>query len=132
MILAIDDDPGRFDHLRRLLDGRGIGMPLVVASCARCVAHHIPRALAVLLDHDLGPARCPACGVDVPGRENGRKYLPAIRASGLPCIVVSCSSRENVAALCDGLAGHQYTRIAAIETDPELRWLGWLWARGVM
>ena len=62
-ILAIDDDPGRYDELRRLLEDRQGGVPVVlrVACCSACVAAHLPRAVAVLLDHDLSADPC-TCG----------------------------------------------------------------------
>ena len=145
MILAIDDDPFRYQHFDRLLTGRvgpapllGVGTPhqsstrrVTHAVCPACVAAAIPLARAILLDHDLGPSYCP-CGATVDHQANTREFVPMVRASGLPVIVTSASSRENIRALCDALAGHNYTQISAIEIDPELKWIGWLWTRGVL
>ena len=128
MILAIDDDPFRYQHLDRLLAGRAV---ITHATCPLCVAASIPQATAILLDHDLGPSICP-CGAWIDQEANTRPFVPMIRASGLPVIVTSASSRENIRALCDALAGHPYTALSAVETDPELKWIGWLWTRGVL
>lgn len=131
MILAIDDDPFRYQHLDRLLVGRQSFHRVTHALCPLCVAASLPKAHAVLLDHDLGPAYCP-CGATIDTKASGREFVPMVRASGLPVIVTSASSRENIRALCDALAGHPYTQISAIEIDPELKWIGWLWTRGVL
>lgn len=128
MILAIDDDPFRYQHLVRLLAGRAT---VTHATCPACVAAHLPNARAVLLDHDLAPSICP-CGEMLDSEANTRPFVPAIRALGIPVIVTSASSRENRKALCDALTGHPYTALTAVDTDPELKWLGWLWTRGVL
>ena len=134
-LLALDDDRDRFAHLATLLAGRA---EIVHAACPSCVAEALPRADAVLLDYDLDSGEpCPGClaslGVwaDVP---NGAHHVPAIAARGVPVVVVSASSRENVGRLCIALAeaGVLFTRISAMENDPELKWIGWLWARGVL
>lgn len=134
-LLALDDDRERFAHLATLLAGRA---EIVYAACPSCVAEALPRADAVLLDYDLDSGEpCPGClaslGVwaDAP---NGTHHVPAIAARGVPVVVVSASSRENVGRLCIALAeaGVLFTRIAATENDPELKWIGWLWARGVL
>lgn len=134
-LLALDDDRERFSHLANLLHNRA---EIVYAACPSCVAEALPRVDAVLLDYDLDSGEpCPGClashGVwaDAP---KGWHHVPAIAARRVPVIVVSASSRENVGRLCTELRDSHvlYTRIGATETEPELRWIGWLWARGVL
>lgn len=133
-ILAIDDDAGRYDHLVRLLEGRA---ELVIACCPGCVARELPAADAVLLDYDLDSGEaCAACG----GRSEyakGTAYAPAVAARQVPVIVTSASHPTNRRRLLAdlhhaGLGRRLRTEISANETDPELRWLGWLWVVGVL
>lgn len=139
-LLALDDDRERFAHLATLLAGRA---EIVYAACPSCVAKALPRADAVLLDYDLDSGEpCPGClasygvwrGPMHRQQSKGLHHVPAIAARGVPVVVVSASSRENVGRLCIALAeaGVLFTRIAATENDPELKWIGWLWARGVL
>lgn len=52
MILAIDDDPFRYDGLKRMLAPRGIEVR--AACCAACVNDAVLRGVkAVLLDHSV-------------------------------------------------------------------------------
>ena len=140
VILALDDDRERFSYLETLLDGRA---EIVYAACPSCVADALPRADAVLLDYDLDSGEpCPGClasyamwrGPMHRQQSKGLHYVPAIAARKVPTIVVSASSRENVASLCAALAEAEvlFTRIAATDSDPELKWAGRLWARGVL
>jgi hypothetical protein len=132
MILAIDDDPGRYEHLGRLLGSRA-DLRLVVGCCPRCVRAHLRTAAAVLLDHDLDGAAACSCGLPQQ-HDDTRVYLPWVADLKLPTIVTSASSRANVRHLVQQLvqAGVPQVSISAIETDPELRWLGWLWLQGVL
>jgi len=130
LIFAIDDDPGRYEHLQRLLGARAL---VVVGCCPRCVEVHLAAASAVLLDHDLDDAEACSCGLPQQ-HDDTRAYLPLVAALKLPTIVTSASSRANVRHLVQRLvqAGVPQISISAIETDPELRWLGWLWLKGVL
>lgn len=130
-LLAIDDDPGRYDHLADLLTARGVS--LSVACCSACVARLLPAASAVLLDYDLDGGE--ACGCrTMPERARAIVYVDAIAAAKVPVVVVSTSARPNRRALIDALVAREvYTAIfPASDPDPELRWLGWLWTRGVL
>jgi len=133
-ILAIDDDPGRYDELRRLLEDRqgGAHVGLVVACCPACVAAHLPGAVAVLLDHDLSTDPC-TCG-EWADTDDSRGYLPAVAAVGVPVIVTSASKPENRAWLTTRLhaAGVTVRQHSANEIQPEWHWIGWLWTRGVL
>lgn len=132
VILAIDDDEGRYDGLRRLLDGRA---PLTVACCSECVAAALQVATVVLLDYDLDSGDPCACG-DLP-EPSGRKasaWVPWIIERGLPVIVTSCSWPENVDRLVADLRGRvpHLARHPAMEPECELRWLGRLWSWGLL
>ena len=133
VLLAIDDDAGRYDGLRRYLGDRS-DVQVVVACCAACVAQHLPTASAVLLDYDLDSGElCEACG-GWPEQVKSTSYLPAVLARRVPTVVTSCSYPANVLGLCRALHQGGVPHIAsnAHETDCELRWLGWLWLRGVL
>ena len=143
MILAIDDDPTRYDGLRRMFEQRADGAPeFVVASCSVCILAHLPRASAVLLDYDLDSDRdeflgplCPHCRENVPDRAKGIEYVPEVAAQGVPVVVVSASYRENVDRLCSKLRGYGVDRLArysAIEAMPEPHWVAALWVWGVL
>lgn len=128
-LFALDDDPGRYDGLRLIVGDR---VELVVGCCPACVAAHLPRADAVLLDHDLDGWPC-VCGT-AHGLADSRGYLPAIVASGPPVIVTSGSASENRRHLTTELlsAGARVTLHSAHEIMPEWVWIGRLWAWGVL
>lgn len=130
-LLAIDDDPGRYDHLADLLTARGVS--LSVACCSACVVRLLPTASAVLLDYDLDGGETCTCGA-VPDRANGLGFVDAIAAARVPVVVVSASALANRKALAAALRenGATVTLLSASDPDPELRWLGWLWSLGVL
>jgi DNA-binding NarL/FixJ family response regulator len=137
VILAIDDDAGRYDGLRRLLDQRPGAPALVVACCSACVLAHLPRATAVLLDYDLdGQDPCAACdGATFADRHKAILYVPEIAAAGVPVVVTSASYSENVDAMIAKLRAYGVGRIArysAHDTMPEPHWLAALWSWGVL
>lgn len=136
MILAIDDDSGRFDHLRRLLEARDV--ELFVVACPYCVAANLPRASGVLLDYDLDSGEpCPYCfasyGVWAHAAK-GIHHVPALAARRVPVVVTSASYPENVSRLCAALrdAGVLHAQHRATDVDPEVRWIGALWAMGAL
>jgi hypothetical protein len=135
-LLAIDDDVGRYDHLRRVLDARSVG--LVVVACPVCVAAHLPSTAGVLLDYDLDSGSpCAGCGDSMTsgGREpKGGAYVPAIARAGVPVVVASASHPRNVHRLCSALrqAGVRYAQHSAITTDCERLWIGALWEMGAL
>lgn len=134
-LLAIDDDPTRYEHLRRLLGNRAT---LTIAACPDCVRRLLPTADAVLLDYDLDSGEpCADCLRSFgmwSHAPKGSYHVHRMSIRKLPTVVVSASAPANVAGLCAALAvnGIPYARISAIETEPELRWIGWLWSRGVL
>lgn len=145
MILAIDDDPDRYDGLIQWFVRRGLpSSTLVVASCSVCILQLLPSASAVLLDYDLDghedldgwrPRLCPACRENLPDRKKGIEYVPEVAASGLPVLVVSASRTVNVDRLCEKLRGYGVTRLArhsSTETMPEPVWVAHLWKWGVL
>lgn len=145
LILAIDDDQERYDHLRDLLQDRAT---LTIASCPACVAAELARApAAVLLDYDLDLLPCPRCGADtgaerrpsgwvVRVNDHGKSpiHVPTLGGLGLPVIVTSAAGRAADPLVPDlrayGLP--HVARISCVETDPEIRWIGRLWAWGVL
>lgn len=135
MILALDDDPDRYQHLRHLLGDR---VELVIACCPACVAEHLPRARAVLLDYDLDSGEpCPGCLSSYGmwrGVSKALHYVPAIAARSIPVVVTSASGPENIRRLLGALTeyGVVHRRHSAIESDPEVRWIGALWAMGAL
>lgn len=138
MILAIDDDPSRYDYLRVLLGERERAgkdpIRLVIAACRTCVERHLPEARAVLLDYDLDSGElCAACGgwVDV---AKGSAYVDDLDGSGLPVVVVSASHPKNRHALHAALTdrGVRAELMTALDYGCEARWLGRLWAWGVL
>ena len=128
-ILAIDDDPGRYDGLRQMLGDR---VRLEVSSCDQCVLDDLAVADAVLLDHDLCAESC-TCG-DWPTAESTRHLVPHIVDRGVPVIVTSCSAHENRRWLTETLRTHnvQVVQHSANEIQPEYHWIGWLWRQGVL
>ena len=134
VILAIDDDAGRYDGLRRLLEDRPGAPEVRVVSCPDCVARELPGAVAVLLDYDLdGEDCCPGCG-GWRGARKGLEHVPAVVGAGVPVIVTSCSAPENRRALVEAAraGGARVVGHAAEGWGVELAWLGRLWVWGVL
>lgn len=142
MILAIEDDEPRLGHLARLLEGRS-DVRLIVVCCPACVARHLPGASAVLLDYDLdytppgaviggGEGLGCKCGERHPCMK-GSAYVEQVAARGVP-VVVHSANPSGARALVAGLRARDadVVGISALEPDCELRWLGWLWARGAL
>lgn len=134
MILAIDDDPDRFDGLVRMLDGRkaaGFSVPDFRVTCKKSeIDIWLPQTTAVLLDYDLdlGDTHYPE-----KGWRKGSDYLPMLLAMDLPVVVCS-SNYEGGKMLNRALiqAGKKSVLLRASENDPEIRWLGWLYIHGVI
>lgn len=126
MILAIDDDPGRYDGLRVLLNDR---IELKIASCKDCIAEFITKADAILLDHDLCSQEC-TCG-EWPDIETTREYVNWINNLNIPTIVTSCSNYDNREWLIANLKVPK-RRHSAMEIQPEYHWIGWLWSQNVL
>lgn len=126
-LLVIDDDPERYDYLRRETEGR---LDVVLVSCADCVADNADVA-AVLLDHDLRRP-CPACGAMTPVSTRG--LVGGLAEMRVPVIVTSCSSVENVRWLVTELRrrGVVVAQHSAFEPECELRWVGRLWMWGIL
>jgi len=135
MILAIDDDGGRYGHLAHLLEGRA---EVVVACCPVCVSELLPVATAVLLDYDLdGGDPCPRCFASCAlwaSHPKGIMYADKVAARKVPVVVTSSSSNENVRALCAKLRAYdvRFRQHRATDTDPELKWIAELWLMGVL
>ena len=135
MILAIDDDPERYEHLIRLLDGRA---QVVVACCPTCVAELLPLATAVLLDYDLDSGDpCPRCFASYALWSSHSKaivHVGRVAERKIPVIVTSASRSENIHALCLKLKEHGVKpgQYRASDIEPELNWIGRLFVMGVL
>ena len=130
-ILALDDDPNRYDGLRSYLAGTNAS--LTVVACAACLRAALPGASVVLIDYDLDSgALCAACG-GWPEQVKGIAYVDDIAARGIPAIVTSCSSPANVRRLVGELLrrGVRTAQHSAFEPECELRWLGRLVTWGI-
>ena len=130
----LDQTPWTLHCLRRLIGDR---VRLTIAACPTCVLAALPTANAVLLDYDLDSGDpCPACFASYglwSDTSKGIHYAPAIRRLEAPTIVVSCSYPENVSRLVEALRpSSRVARISALEVECELRWIGRLWAWGVL
>lgn len=129
-LLAIDDDAWRYQHLKRLLEPMGIVVDVMCCDpCCRS-AFAVDYA-AVLLDHDLYN-NCAECCVFTKG--NTRHLVAEVARMGVPVVVTSASSKDNRQALRQELQSHEatFTMLSAMEPDPELKWIGWLWLAGCL
>lgn len=138
MLLAIDDDSGRYDglrlYLRDRLDHSGKHIDLKVVCCAACIDKYLPEATAILLDYDLDSGElCAECG-SWPEQLKSMAYINKIIARNVPTIVTSCSDWQNVMSLSYMLSKHKVLTAQhnAHETECELRWLGRLAIWGVL
>lgn len=135
LILAIDDDPGRYSYLAHLIDQRPEPRPtLVVATCRSCVEQHLAKAAVVLLDFDLdGFEECVSCKgwIDV---SKSTEYVEQVTAACIPVIMTSCSRPQNRAWLASQLeSGNvKFVRNPADHMGVELEWLGQLWTWGII
>lgn len=147
MILAIDDDPGRYSYLQILLDERRAirGLqhkppPLKIVTCTDCVENALkfedynPWVTAILLDYDLdGADLCSGCG-NYNGELKSTAHLDKIIQAHVPVIITSCSGFANRKYLFDKLteAKVQVASIPADHSGVEREWLGTLWSWGLI
>jgi hypothetical protein len=131
MILAIDDDAGRYQNFKNLLALRTNPVPFEVATCPGCVNRFLPEATHIFLDYDLdGYQECASCLIESTVNLKGSYYLPHLNELGRPVIVSSCSQDSNRYYLYDNLTVKKKICIPAWELNVEYKWLGWLWAYG--
>lgn len=131
-LLAIDDDSGRYDGLRRLLEG--LNVELTIVTCAKCIRENLLNAHAIFLDFDLDSgALCQNC-FEWPEQVKSLAYVNLVAAQNVPVIISSGSYHENRKTLLSELKklNVKVTIISALEIDPELKWIGWLWCAGVL
>lgn len=137
-ILAIDDDQWRFDGLRRIFRAReamDVCAPtLNVSADPSYILAELPRCSCVFLDYDLDGLQ------DIDGGtkpaapyHKGTGYLDAIVAAQKPVIVVS-ANYEGSLRLYGKLsaANVQVKLVRATEDEPETKWMGTLWAWGIL
>lgn len=133
-LLCIDDDPGRYGHLRQLLEPKGIIFE--IACCRLCVEDALPQASAVLLDYDLDSGDyCAKCGL-LPdqSRSKGLMFIPTIEKYKIPVVVTSAAGYESVARMCTELKARNipHRQHRATDIDPELKWVAALYLLGVL
>lgn len=137
ILLAIDDDIGRYDGLRRYLAEMRKHKPetprLLVCCCRPCVAAALPNAAAVLLDYDLDSGEFCCCG-HLPEDRTGAAFAAQIAAAEVPVIVTSASHRLNRLALVEDLQarGSTVAEMSAGDVSPELGWVGRLAVWGAL
>lgn len=136
ILLAIDDDPWRYDGLVRLLEQREDAPRLIVAACSRCVLEWLPLAKAVLLDYDLDSGVvCSCCGENIPDRDKAIAFAPELSDAAVPIVVVSASYRENVDRMVASLQRRgvkRLSRYSAHDSLPEPHWVAALWSWGIL
>lgn len=127
-ILAIDDDPGRYVALIRILGDR---MEVKVACCRSCVEKLLPNAVAVMLDHDITESAC-TCN-QWSTSDNTRIYLYDLKERNVPVIITSCSDVENRNWLYEKL----YSFVPCLQAtanypDHVAVWVCWLYSMRVI
>ena len=146
-LIIVDDDRGRYDELKRLLDDAPFKPELDIVTCPKCVSEALQGpANAVLLDYDLdGIGYCAKCGRDwcsedrraqplnMPWGAKGSDWVEKLDPK-LPVIVVS-ANRHGSKYIHKLLIDRQFWSVAvisALEVQSELRWLGQLWLWGCL
>lgn len=115
ILLAIDDDPCRYDHLARLLRKHDI---LTVTVQNPDGAEQIIESglvFAVMLDHDMPTWN---------GTHYANNVLPG---KNLP-VCISSANRDGAANIAKILREKNvnYVIFSAVETQPDYIWLGWV------
>ena len=136
MILAIDDDPTRYEALRAILAERPGSPLLVVASCPACVGSYVLHARAVLLDYDLDRNRDPdtdeeqasacTCGTVAAPGHNGGVFVPLLQGRR---VIVTSANPGGAALLARQLGA---PRIRILDMDATERVVCQLWRWGVL
>ena len=115
ILLAIDDDPCRYDHLARLLRKHDILTVTVQNPDGAEQVIESGLVFAVMLDHDMQTWE----GTYYAEHVSPNKKLP---------VCISSANREGAANIAKILQANNihYTVFSATETQPDYIWLGWV------
>ena len=130
MIVAIDDDPGRYDYFKMLCEDKGI--PFKVVACEPCIRKYLPEATGILLDYDLDTETlCAECGGWVE-QVQSTQYVPLLNRMDVPVAISSCSYHVNRKYLYQILDVTHKVLMPAWDQNVEHMWIGWLYMRGCL
>lgn len=127
LVVAVDDDPARYDELARRASSF-LGWIVVTVehpdALAQILDYNRDSVLAVLLDHDLRDLRGdPYTGLQVANEVLLHRNVP---------VIVTSANRAGAKAISAALAEYavEHRVISVVETAPEERWIGVLaeWA----
>lgn len=115
ILLAIDDDPARYQYLSRRLARHEVAVAVVQNPDAASILLDSGKVFAVMLDHDMP-------------EWNGQYYAREVLGSRTVPVCVSSANRAGARAIADILADFAvpHTVISVAETAADERWLGWL------
>lgn len=115
VLLAIDDDPARYQHLSRKLERHGIIVACVQNPDAVEILLDSGAVFAVMLDHDMP-------------EWDGQHYAREILSARSVPVCVSSANHAGARAIASILSeyGTPYTIISVTETAADERWLGWV------
>jgi CheY-like chemotaxis protein len=115
ILLAIDDDPLRYQYLSRLLAKHDVVVAVVQNPDAADMLLDSKAVFAVMLDHDMPGWTGQHYAREVLGPRN----IPVCISSANPAGARACSDILNEFAV-------PHTVISVVETAADERWLGWI------
>lgn len=115
VLLAIDDDPARYQHLSRRLARHEVVVAVVQNPDAAEILLDSGKVFAVMLDHDMP-------------EWNGQHYAREILAVRNVPVCVSSANHAGARAIAAILREYEvpFSVISVTETAADERWLGWL------
>ncbi len=115
VLLAIDDDPARYQHLSRRLARHEVVVAVVQNPDAADILLESGKVFAVMLDHDMP-------------EWNGQHYAREVLGPRSVPVCVSSANHAGARAIASILAEFAvpHTIISVTESAAEERWLGWL------
>jgi hypothetical protein len=130
MIIAIDNDPGRYEYFASLCLEKNIDFKVV--TCGPCIRYFAPRSKAILLDYDMDSGDLCAYCEGYAEQVKTTVYVPLINKCKVPVIISSCSYDINRKHLFEVLTVEHKTLYPAWDFNVEHKWMGWLYMRGVL
>ena len=115
VLLAIDDDPARYQHLSRRLAQHGVVVAVVQNPDAAEILLDSGKVFAVMLDHDM------------PSWDGQHYAREVLSARNVP-VCVSSANPAGARAIAEILREYEVpvSLISVTETAADERWLGWL------
>lgn len=115
VLLAVDDDPARYQHLARKLARHGIVVAVVQNPDAADILLDSGSVFAAMLDHDM------------PGWD-GQHYAREVFGPRSVPVCVSSANPSGAKAISTILAEFAvpHTIISVMETAVDERWIGWV------